>query len=142
MPLCYILLNSFLLQKSFEASDKQNDSSTNTETTPHPQEPPATEVERRVTITFAQLVNNFTNIFKGIAKRHGLSDPGYTAISINQMKSFLDEFSKGRCEHIHLHTFFSAWTVKMCPVYHVSLHMCIYMYVHNKCTCCVSCYSM
>jgi myosin-9 len=49
-----------------------------------------------VTITFAQLVNNFTNIFKGIAKQQGLGDPGYLAISVNQMKSFLDEFSKRR----------------------------------------------
>ena len=72
-------------------------------TKPHPttnvHEPQPTEVERRVTITFAQLVNNFTNTFKGVAKRQGLSDPGYLAISVDQMKSFLDEFSKRWCVH-------------------------------------------
>ena len=55
--------------------------------------PPVSDVDHRVTITFAQLA---TNIFKGNAKRQGLGDPGYLAISVNQMKSFLDEFSKGR----------------------------------------------
>ena len=55
--------------------------------------PPVSDVDHRVTITFAQLA---TNIFKGTAKRQGLGDPGYLAISVNQMKSFLDEFSKGR----------------------------------------------
>jgi hypothetical protein len=81
---------SLTLQKSLESSDQTQDTQSN------PPAPQPTEVERRVTITFAQLVNNFTNIFKGIAKRQGLSDPGYLAISTNQMKSFLDEFSKGR----------------------------------------------
>ena len=82
-------------QKSLDVSDHLRESGT--KPPPSPTTPQSTEVDQRVTITFAQLVNNFTNIFKGIAKRQGLNDPGYLAISVNQMKSFLDEFSKGRC---------------------------------------------
>lgn len=52
--------------------------------------------EPRVSITFSQLVNNFSNIFKGIAKREGLNDPCHISIGINQIKTFLDEFSKAR----------------------------------------------
>ena len=78
-----------LVQKSLEASDQKEGLAPPAPTTGE-QTMPA------VTITFAQLVNNFTNIFKGIAKRQGLSDPSHVAISINQMKAFLDEFNKGR----------------------------------------------
>jgi hypothetical protein len=85
---------SLTLQKSLDVSDHLRESGT--KPPPSPTTPQSTEVDQRVTITFAQLVNNFTNIFKGIAKRQGLNDPGYLAISVNQMKSFLDEFSKGR----------------------------------------------
>ena len=49
-----------------------------------------------MSITFSQLVNNFSNIFKGIAKREGLNDSCHISIGINQIKTFLDEFSKAR----------------------------------------------
>ena len=90
-----LFFTNLFLQKSLDVSDQLKDSG-GTKQPPSPDVPQSTEPDQRVTITFAQLVNNFTNIFKGIAKRQGLGDPGYLAISVNQMKTFLDEFSKLR----------------------------------------------
>ena len=45
----------------------------------------------------SQLVFNFDNIFRSIAKREGLNDPCHIAIGVNQIKTFLDEFGKSRC---------------------------------------------
>ena len=55
-----------------------------------------TAKEPHITITFSQLVNNFSNIFKGLAKREGLNDSSYITIGINQIKTFLDEFTTAR----------------------------------------------
>ena len=73
-----------MLQSSVESStDKEKSSETENN-------------EPKVAITFYQLVNNFSNIFKGIAKREGLNDPCHISIGINQIKTFLDEFGKAR----------------------------------------------
>ena len=50
----------------------------------------------RVYITFSQLVDNFSSIFRGIAHHEGLNDPCYIAVGINHIKTLLDEFSKAR----------------------------------------------
>ena len=52
--------------------------------------------EPKITITFNQLVNNFSNIFRGIAKQEGLNDTCHISIGINQIKTFIDEFEKAR----------------------------------------------
>lgn len=56
----------------------------------------ASKEEPKISLTFSQLVFNFDNIFRGIAKREGLNDPCHIAIGINQIKTFLDEFGKSR----------------------------------------------
>ncbi len=53
--------------------------------------------EPKISLTFSQLVCNFDNIFRGIAKREGLNDSCHISIGINQIKTFLDEFGKARC---------------------------------------------
>ncbi len=53
-------------------------------------------INSKLSITVSQLVNNFSNIFKGIAKREGLSDPCTISIGMNQIKTLLDEFGKAR----------------------------------------------
>ena len=50
----------------------------------------------KISLTFSQLVSNFDNIFRGIAKREGLNDPCHISIGINQIKTFLDELGKAR----------------------------------------------
>ena len=52
--------------------------------------------EPKINLTFSQLVSNFDNIFRGIAKREGLNDPCHISIGVNQIKTFLDEFGKAR----------------------------------------------
>lgn len=82
--MCCIVCFFFMPQSSVETSTDVEKSSDNENGEP------------KVTITFAQMVNNFSNIFKGIAKREGLNDPCHMSIGINQIKTFLDEFSKAR----------------------------------------------
>ena len=56
--------------------------------------PPAEEP--RINLTLSQLVCNFDNIFRGIAKKEGLNDPNHIAIGVNQLRTILDEFGKAR----------------------------------------------
>ncbi len=68
---------------------------------PDKEETSPTPTNSKVSITVSQLVNNFSNIFKGIAKREGLSDPCTISIGVNQIKTLLDEFGKARYTHMY-----------------------------------------
>jgi hypothetical protein len=63
----------------------------------HRENPSRPSSERaHVHITFSQLVENFSSIFKGIAKHEGLNDPCYISVGINHIKTLLDEFNKAK----------------------------------------------
>ena len=60
-------------------------------------EPAESAEDPKINLTLSQLVSNFDNIFRGIAKREGLNDPCHISIGVNQIRTFLDEFGKARC---------------------------------------------
>ncbi len=68
---------------------------------PGKEETATSPTNSKVSITVSQLVNNFSNIFKGIAKREGLSDPCTISIGVNQIKTLLDEFGKARYAYMY-----------------------------------------
>lgn len=70
--------------------------SQSSEEVPPPGKEDSSFTNSKIAITVSQLVNNFSNIFKGIAKREGLSDPCIISIGVNQIKTLLDEFGKAR----------------------------------------------
>ena len=78
------LANRPLIQNSMECSTEVH-----REKASRPEKP-------QVHITFSQLVDNFSSIFKGIAKHEGLNDPCYISVGINHIKTLLDEFNKAK----------------------------------------------
>ncbi len=56
--------------------------------------------EPKINLTLSQLVCNFDNIFRSIAKKEGLNDPSHISIGVNQLRTFLDEFGKSRYVHV------------------------------------------
>ena len=85
-----ILFNKFILHHYYIIKDTSQSSLSTSESF-------VTSSTKNSEYTFEQLVNKFASIYRNMARREDLLvDSSDVAISINQIRTFLDEFVKTR----------------------------------------------